>query len=590
MPHSTPQQDSTMTHMLKPGDLYIPENGRNSDETYDKDDPEKYITADRSSVSSVTGDLKLVPLEESAALSDSHIFQDRTLAEHWSNVYEEANYEGRHRFDPTFQWTKEEEKTLVRKLDLRIMLLIWIMFFALDLVRQNINRALASKSEKHFGNFLVDVGVTQNDLNKGSLANLLVFLFMELPSGLISKRVGPDVWIPFQIIAWSIVGACHAAMKSKAGFFICRVFLGMAQGGFIPDMCLYMTYFYTSKEMSIRMSWFYTVLGFSQVIGSFLSVGFMKLNGLNGVAGWRYLFAFDACISGAIGLVAIAFMPGSITKTTTLVIRKPWLSEREEKILVNRLLRDDPTKGDMNNRQSVTWQGLWNCLRDYDAFPIYALAFVNLIPYEPPKGYLSFILSELGFSTLMSNLLTIPSMVLFIINTIWMSSLATRFSEKSLTTAITNIWVLPCLIALITIPSVLRNHYWDWVRFGLFSLVSAVPWPLSFLVGWVSENAYSVQTRTVALCFVNMSVQIGSIASSFVYTNGDQPFYQRGNTAMAVLSGFSILQCIATRYYFIARNRYKASKWNALTPEQQSEYAVTTQDFGPRRLDTRLVY
>lgn len=46
---------------------------------------------------------------------DDHIFNDRVTAEYWREVYENAKYEGRHRFDPTYTWTAEEEKKLVRK-------------------------------------------------------------------------------------------------------------------------------------------------------------------------------------------------------------------------------------------------------------------------------------------------------------------------------------------------------------------------------------------------------------------------------------------------------------------------------------------
>src|SRR4051812_30640763 len=73
--------------------------------------------------------------------SDEHIFKDPSVANHWRGVYEKAKYENRHRFDPDFTWTAEEEKKLVRKIDLRIMLWAWIMFCALDLHRRNINRA-----------------------------------------------------------------------------------------------------------------------------------------------------------------------------------------------------------------------------------------------------------------------------------------------------------------------------------------------------------------------------------------------------------------------------------------------------------------
>lgn len=44
-----------------------------------------------------------------------HIFVEPKIAAYWANVYENARYEGRHRFDPAFTWSAPEEKRLKRK-------------------------------------------------------------------------------------------------------------------------------------------------------------------------------------------------------------------------------------------------------------------------------------------------------------------------------------------------------------------------------------------------------------------------------------------------------------------------------------------
>ena len=68
-------------------------------------------------------------------------------------------------------------------------------------------------------------------------------------------------------------------------------------------------------------------------------------------------------------------MPPSITEPAAAFKHKDgtnkWWTEEEEKILVNRLLRDDPTKGDLNNRTAVTPRGLWEALSDFDLWPIF---------------------------------------------------------------------------------------------------------------------------------------------------------------------------------------------------------------------------
>lgn len=52
---------------------------------------------------------------ETSSSAGEHVFSDPTVADHWRKVYENANYENRHRFDPNYTWTEEEEKRLVKK-------------------------------------------------------------------------------------------------------------------------------------------------------------------------------------------------------------------------------------------------------------------------------------------------------------------------------------------------------------------------------------------------------------------------------------------------------------------------------------------
>jgi hypothetical protein len=49
-------------------------------------------------------------------------FLDPDVAEHWTAVYEKSHYECRGVFDPSFNWTAEEERKLVRRLDWRVCL------------------------------------------------------------------------------------------------------------------------------------------------------------------------------------------------------------------------------------------------------------------------------------------------------------------------------------------------------------------------------------------------------------------------------------------------------------------------------------
>lgn len=46
---------------------------------------------------------------------EPHIFSNPRRAEHWHQIYEDAAYEGRHRFDASLTWSAEEEKGLKKR-------------------------------------------------------------------------------------------------------------------------------------------------------------------------------------------------------------------------------------------------------------------------------------------------------------------------------------------------------------------------------------------------------------------------------------------------------------------------------------------
>ncbi|BCS22362.1 putative transporter [Aspergillus puulaauensis] len=489
-------------------------------------------------------------------------------------------YEGIHRWDPDFDWTEEEEKRLIRKVDWRVCTFACITFFALQLDRGNVVQATSDT-------MLTDLGMDTNDYNTGQTIFYCAFLFAELPSQLISKKLGPDRWIPIQMFSWSLIAACQAFLENRTGYYICRALLGLFEGGFIPDTILFLSFWYKSKELPIRLSFFWVSYQGTAIIGAFLAFGFLHIRRDDGSGGWRYLFAYEGLITGVIAIIAAFWMPPSPTQTKGILRGKDgWFSEHEEKILVNRVIRDDPSKGTMHNRQAVTPKMLWKALWDYDMWPIYLLGLTWMIPNTPATSYISIQLKSLGFSTFQTNLLTIPAYVVFIINLLLWTWISERFDVRFLLGIVTEVWCLVPLIALAVLP----DNSSPWALWILNVLLIGAPYVHAVVVAMTSRNAGSVSTRTVASALYNMFVQVSNIIGNNIYREQDKPHYRVGNRVLIALAAWSLVLFIGAKYYYVWRNKKRAEIWDRMSSEERTAYLAANGDKGNKRLDFRFTY
>ncbi|KAF8461311.1 allantoate permease [Gautieria morchelliformis] len=514
-------------------------------------------------------------LDEDAIATQISVYDDPVLAPHYQP---HPAFENLHRFDPAARWTYREEKALVRKVDWLVMLWAAIAYSALYIDKGNLSQANSD-------NFLKDLRLTTNDFNFGNSLFRISFLAAELPSQLVSKRLGPDRWIPIQMCLWSIVTAAQFWLSDRTSFLTCRVLLGLIQGGFIPDLVLYLSYFYKKTELPLRLACFWASSNASTVVSSFLAFGILRMRGVFGKAGW--LFLIEGLITLLIGIATFFRMPPSPTQTKAWFRPKGWFTEREETILVNRILRDDPTKGDMHNRQGLSLRRLFQAALDYDLYPIYILGVMFGIPTTTPETYLTLSLKNLGFSTLRTNLLTIPYTVVGMVNLIAITLISEAVDSRSLVSMAAALWVLPCLVVLYLLPAM--PH--PWTYYIVATVLLSFPYVNPPQVAWCSRNAGGVASRTVNASLYNMFVQASDVISANIYRADDAPRYQRGNRALIIICCVNLLVLYpGTRTYYKWRNSQRDARWNAMSPQEKAQYLSTTTDQANRRMDFRFAY
>src|SRR6201996_9384568 len=152
------------------------------------------------------------------------------------------------------------------------------------------------------------------------------FFLCQIPSNLALERWGAKFWLPIIMLLWSVLSGCMALVASERSFYIMRFILGAADAGFFPGIIFYLTYWAPSGYRGRMVSLFSIGGLLAPIIGGPLAGAILKLDGVAGISGWRWLF-----ISEAIPAVVLAGV------LAAMIVNRPkdapWLSADERDVL-----------------------------------------------------------------------------------------------------------------------------------------------------------------------------------------------------------------------------------------------------------------
>ncbi|ODQ54687.1 MFS general substrate transporter [Saitoella complicata NRRL Y-17804] len=472
-------------------------------------------------------------------------------------------------------YTLEEEHKVRRKLDTHLMPWILLTTFILNMDRTNNSNAISA-------GLPADLGFTIDAVNNATLIYALVFTLATFSGAIIAKQVGPHRWIPILMFAWGIVTWSHIFIKNVGGYYAVRFFIALTEGGVIPATLIYLGGYYSTKELAVRLATFWGVQSVASAVSGLMAAGILKMNGISGLEGWKWLFLIDGVITNVVAILTFFYLPSGPGRTKGgLRGPKGWFTDRQVKIAVTRLIRDDPVKSDYE--QKVTWSDIRDAAIDPRLWAHLVLTFVGMMPITPLQTYMPTVIKTFGYNVFVSNALTAPPYLLQMVASVALCWNSDRVGERGFHGVFGAAWFMVGWIMLRALPETSSKG----VRY--LAILIAGGWPIThpLNIAWMTENMAPLGKRTVASGAIIGAANLFAVPGAYIYRADDQPYFHRGNSVLIALTASSIVIWISLKFWYRHTNRVREERWASFTHEVQVEYVKNTSDKGNQRLDFR---
>ena len=214
------------------------------------------------------------------------------------------------------------EASTLHKVRRHIIPFLALLYFAAFIDRVSISFAAAQMNR--------DLGLSPEVYGFGAGLFFIGYCLFEVPSNLVLYRVGARRWIARIMISWSLVAGAMAFMRGPMEFYVLRFLLGAAEAGFFPGIVYYLTSWVPAAHRARMIGAFMAAIPVSTALGGPLSSAILHLDGLLGMAGWRWLILCETLPSLLLGGLCWMYLKDAPRGAH-------WLRDEEQAWLTRRL-------------------------------------------------------------------------------------------------------------------------------------------------------------------------------------------------------------------------------------------------------------
>ncbi|KAF9890562.1 hypothetical protein FE257_005693 [Aspergillus nanangensis] len=434
-------------------------------------------------------------------------------------------------------YSYEEQRKIVHRVDKRLVCITGIGYCICLMDRTNVsNASIAGMND--------DLHMTTG--YRYSLVMLIFFvpyvIFQPFSTALI-RKIGPRIFLTTMIMAWAGITVGIGFTKDWTHVLAARTVLGVLESGYFPGVVYLLSTWYSRYELHKRFSFFYSIGLVVQALANILAFGLTKMEGIQGIRGWRWIFIIEGVITGCVALLTYFLIVEFPDKS-----HKSWrfLSENEAAFIIRRLNRD---RGDAMP-EKFSLRGFLRHAADIRLW-CYGLIFCCLlcVTYSITFFLPLILRNGMGYSVGASQALSAPPYVAAGLLMVAQGWAGDKYRNRSM------ILLFNAAVSIIGLALMGFTHG-NGVRYlGMFLVTSTTNASATACMTWQSNNIRGQWKRALSSSIMVGMGGIGGIAGSLVFRSQDAPSYLPGIYATITASAMIIVITGSLTVYFMYANR-----------------------------------
>ncbi|KAM7184257.1 Major facilitator superfamily domain containing protein [Naviculisporaceae sp. PSN 640] len=445
-----------------------------------------------------------------------------------------------------------DENRILRKMDLRLIPMLALLYLLSFLDRGNIGNAKIEGLQE-------DLGMTDDEYNWCLTAFFFTYAAFEVPSNLLLKKLKPSRWLPTIMVAWGVVMTLMGIVQSFSGLLAARIFLGVTEAGLFPGVAYYLTMWYTRDEIQFRQALFFSAASVAGAFSGLLAFAIGKMDGVGGLEGWRWIFILEGIATVLVAVFAF-FLLYDFPETAS------FLTEEERAFVVFRLKyqgqhlankRTVPSSEEgspvarprVAQAEEFKWEYVWQAFRDWQIWVNIFVYWGIVCPLYGISLFLPTIIRTLGYTSSTAQLMTVPIYITAAILAVIIAWISDKVGKRS-----------PFIIGflfmmLVGFSMCIATDNPRVVYGGVFIAACAIYPAFPGVITWLANNLAGSYKRSVG-----MAIQIGvgnlggAMASNF-YRQKDSPRYILGHALELAFIGAGIIASLILVFGYSAINK-----------------------------------